>query len=53
MPTGATVAVSQGGIPETVMKVGRWKTKEVFRNHYAYGKVPVDFTTNLLRNTQC
>ena len=33
-PTGATIAVSQGILPETVMKVGRWKTKEVFLNHY-------------------
>ena len=52
-PTGATAAVSQGVISETVMKVGRWKTKEVFLNHYVYGKVPVGFTTNLLSNTQC
>ena len=47
-PTGATIAVSQGILPETVMKIGRWKTKEVFLNHYVYGQVPSGFTTNLL-----
>ena len=48
-PTGATIAVSQGILPKTVMKIGRWKTKEVFLNHYVYGQVPSGFTTDLLR----
>jgi len=47
-PTGAFTAVSQGTLPETVMKIGSWKTKEVFMNHYVYGKVPDSFTDKML-----
>ena len=47
-PTGATIAVSQGILPETVIKIEGWKTKEVFLNHYMYGQGPSGFTTNLL-----
>ena len=46
--TEATIAMSQGILPETVMKLGRWKTKEVFLNHCVYGQVPSGFTTSLL-----
>ena len=48
-PTGATIAVSQGILLETVMKICWWKSKEVFLNHYVYGQVPSGFTTDLLR----
>jgi len=47
-PTGATQAVSIGTLPETVMKIGRWKTKEVFLNHYVYGQVNKEYTDKLL-----
>jgi hypothetical protein len=47
-PTGATTAVTLGIIPETVMKVGRWKTKEVFLNHYVYARMPRSYTTDML-----
>ena len=33
-PTAATMAVQKGMLPETAMQLGRWKTKEVFFNHY-------------------
>lgn len=46
-PTGATLAVSRGAIPETVMQIGRWKTKEVFMNHYVYPRAPETFTSNM------
>ena len=46
-PTGATLAVAKGIIPETVMQVGRWKTKEVFMNHYVYPRPPETFTSSL------
>ena len=47
-PTAATQAISVGTLPETAMKVGRWKTKEVFLNHYVYGRVEPDFTSKML-----
>ena len=46
-PTGATLAVSKGIVPETVMQIGRWKTKEVFMNHYVYPQAPSSFTSEL------
>ena len=30
MPTGASKSVAAGVLPETIMQIGRWKTKEVF-----------------------
>ena len=48
-PTGATKAVNSGVLPETVMQIGRWKTKEVFLNHYVYPHAPQSYTTNLLK----
>ena len=35
-PTGATYAISQGFNPDTVMKLGRWKTRSVFFEHYVH-----------------
>ena len=46
-PTAATMAVQTGMLPETAMQLGRWKTKEVFFNHYVYPKVPDTYTGNL------
>ena len=46
-PTAATMAVQKGMLPETAMQLGRWKTKEVFFNHYVYPKVPDTYTGNL------
>ena len=47
-PTGATLAVRAGTTPETAMQIGRWKTKEVFLNHYVYPQAPESFTANVL-----
>ena len=43
-PTGATIAVNSGVLPETVVQIGRWKTKEVFLNHYVYPNAPQSYT---------
>ncbi len=51
-PTGATNAVALGILPETVMKIGRWKTSEVFLNHYVYGRVPSTYTSQMLEAHQ-
>ena len=42
-PTAATRAVEIGVLPETAMQIGRWKTKEVFFNHYVYSRVQKDY----------
>lgn len=47
-PTGATLAMATGILPETAMQLGRWKTKDTFMNHYVYPKLPEDFTSKLL-----
>lgn len=47
-PTGTTHAVNSGITPETVMLIGRWKTKEVFLNHYVYPRAPQSFTSDIL-----
>ncbi|MEW8544181.1 MAG: hypothetical protein AB2693_11665 [Candidatus Thiodiazotropha sp.] len=47
-PTGATHAVNSGIAPETVMQIGRWKTREVFLNHYVYPRAPQSFTSDIL-----
>ena len=46
-PTGATYAVKNCD-PDTVMKVGRWKTKSVFFNNYVHNKPPCDYAGNML-----
>lgn len=43
-PTGATLAMDAGICPETAMQIGRWKTKEVFFNHYVYPRLPKNYT---------
>ena len=46
-PTGANAAIEAGCTPEEVMQVGRWKTKEVFFDHYVYPKAPANFTSGM------
>ena len=48
-PTGATQAVAAGVNPDTVMKIGRWKTASVFYEHYVHGRTPKDFTDKILK----
>ena len=42
-PSGATAAIAQGYDPETVMKLGRWKTRSVFFDHYVHSVTPADY----------
>ena len=47
-PTGANAAIDSNCKPETAMQIGRWKTKEVFLDHYVYPRAPADYTDNVL-----
>jgi integrase len=47
-PTGATIAVENGVDPEKVMRIGRWKTRSVFFDHYVHSRVEDDFTTGMI-----
>jgi len=47
-PTGATHAVDNGYDPDMIMKVGKWKTREVFMEHYVHSKTPASFTNDML-----
>ena len=44
----ATLAMNAGILPETAMQVGRWKTKEVFFNHYVYPRLPKNYSEKIL-----
>ena len=46
-PTGANAAIEAGIMPETAMQIGRWKTKEVFYNHYVYPRAPGSYTDDI------
>ena len=50
-PTGANAAIEAGCTPEAAMQIGRWKTKEVFFNHYVYPKAPQNFTKGVAQFT--
>lgn len=43
-PTGATAAIEAKIVPDSVRKVGRWKSQEVFEQHYVHAKSSSDFT---------
>lgn len=47
-PTGATAAVDVNCDPEIVMRLGRWKTRSVFFDHYVHSKPPDTLTTDIL-----
>ncbi len=47
-PSAATAAVASEVPIETAMQLGRWKTREVFLNHYVYPRAPADYTSQLL-----
>jgi len=47
-PTGATAAIDANCDAEVAMKLGRWKTKSVFFDHYVHSKPPVDLTKAIL-----
>lgn len=46
-PTGATTALEAGTNPDIVMKLGRWKTREVFYEHYVHSQTPSDYCATL------
>jgi hypothetical protein len=46
-PTAANAAIQAGCNPEIVMYIGRWKTKEVFLNHYVYPLAPRGYTDGI------
>lgn len=47
-PSGATTAVDKSIDPNIVQSVGRWKSTDVFYQHYIHSKPPEDYTTLLL-----
>lgn len=47
-PTGGTHAIGIGIDPEVAMKIGRWKTRSVFFEHYVHSKPPSDYSKSLL-----
>ena len=47
-PTGATVAIDQGLDPKIVQQVGRWKTADVFFQHYVHSRTPDEYTSKML-----
>jgi hypothetical protein len=47
-PTGATVAIEKGLDPHIVQKVGRWKSTEVFYQHYVHSRTPNEFATKVI-----
>ena len=48
-PTAANAAVQAGCDPETAMHIGRWKTREVFFNHYVFPLAPKQYTGDILK----
>lgn len=46
-PTGATAAVAAGCDPNVARQIGRWRSQEVFEEHYVHNKVPVDYIDKL------
>ena len=49
-PTGATRAIEQGIHPDIVQKMGRWKTTEVFRDHYVHARTPENFSSAIINS---
>ena len=47
-PTWAKAAIDSNCKPDTAVQIHRWKTKEVFFDHYVYPRAPVNYTDNVL-----
>lgn len=47
-PTGATKAIEANHNPEVVRKTGRWKSSEVFFQHYVHANPPKSFSPDIL-----
>ena len=48
-PTGATRAVQLGFDTDDVQRLGRWKTRSVFLEHYVHSKIDRSFTDKLFK----
>lgn len=48
-PSAANAAIKSGCDAETAMHVGRWKTKDVFYDHYVHAMAPSQFTSDAMR----
>lgn len=49
-PTGATAAVDIGFDPDQIMRVGKWKSREVFLEHYVHSRTPTEFVKQILEH---
>lgn len=47
-PSGATYAIESGLNPDSVRKIGRWKSQPVFEEHYVHAKPCSSFTDKVL-----
>ena len=47
-PTGATNAISNNVDPKIVQQVGRWKSTDVFYQHYVHSKPPKSFSESVI-----
>ena len=48
--SGATAAVAAGHDPEVIRKLGRWKTPEVFYNHYVHSRTPASLIESTIHD---
>lgn len=46
-PTAATTAINLGCNPDTVRKIGRWHSMDVFYEHYVHTKPPDGYLDQL------
>lgn len=51
-PTGATLAIESGQDPEIVRKIGRWKSSQVFYEHYVHSRTPDSLVSAVLSDNQ-
>jgi hypothetical protein len=47
-PTGATVAIDCKHDADMVMKVGKWRSREIFMEHYVHSQTPVSLSSDIL-----
>ena len=48
-PTGASNAVDAGLDPDFIQKVGRWRSRDTFEEHYVHSKPCVSFTDKIFK----
>ena len=48
-PTGATRAVQLGFDTDDVQRLGRWKTRSVFLEHYEHNRIHTSFTEKMFK----